>query len=193
LQHDHVTADHFASCYTLFLTIANNKRSGAGQIPQSFERTFRKNVLTRAPTAIEALGSATVLCVDKTGTLTQNQMAVRKLFAGGQSYAVDNSSRHDLPAQVHELVEFGILASQRKPFDPMDLAFKQLGERYLVDTEHLHRDWKLLREYPLSPRLLAVSRVWQSADSNSCVVAAKGAPAAIAELCHLSSTEVEQL
>jgi Ca2+-transporting ATPase len=156
-------------------------------------RISRKNVLTRAPTAIEALGAATVLCVDKTGTLTQNQMAVRKLFADGQSYSVDDSSGSNLPDHFHELVEFGILASQRKPFDPMDLAFKQLGESYLLDTDHLHRDWTLLREYPLSPRLLAVSRVWQSADSSSRVVAAKGAPMAIAELCHLSAAELEKV
>ena len=95
-------------------------------------RISRRHVLTRTATAIEALGSATVLCVDKTGTLTQNQMAIHKLFASGQSYAVENATRSDLPDQFHELVEFGILASQRKPFDPMDLAFKQLGERYLV-------------------------------------------------------------
>jgi Ca2+-transporting ATPase len=156
-------------------------------------RISRKNVLTRAPTAIEALGAATVLCVDKTGTLTQNQMAVRKLFASGQSYAVDRTSESSLPERFHELVEFGILASQRKPFDPMDLAFKQLGESYLLDTDHLHRDWALLREYPLSPRLLAVSRVWQAADSSSRVVAAKGAPMAIAELCHLSTAELEEV
>ncbi len=156
-------------------------------------RISRKNVLTRAPTAIEALGAATVLCVDKTGTLTQNQMAVRKLFANGQSYAVDRASESNLPECFHKLVEFGILASQRKPFDPMDLAFKQLGESYLLDTDHLHRDWALLREYPLSPRLLAVSRVWQSADSSSRVIAAKGAPMAIAELCHLSAAELETM
>ncbi len=156
-------------------------------------RISRKNVLTRVPTAIEALGSATVLCVDKTGTLTQNRMAVRKLFAGGESYVVGHGSRNALPDRFHELVEFGILASQRKPFDPMDLAFRQLGEHYLVNTEHLHQDWKLLREYPLSPRLLAVSRVWQSPNSSSSIVAAKGAPAAIAELCHLSTAEVEQV
>ena len=156
-------------------------------------RISRKNVLTRAPTAIEALGAATVLCVDKTGTLTQNQMAVRKLFANGQSYAVDRTSESNLPERFHELVEFGILASQRKPFDPMDLAFKQLGESYLLNTDHLHREWALLREYPLSPRLLAVSRVWQSADSSSSVVAAKGAPMAIAELCHLSAAELETM
>ena len=156
-------------------------------------RISRKNVLTRAPTAIEALGAATVLCVDKTGTLTQNQMAIRRLSANGKSYAVDHARESNLPEYFHELVEFGILASQRKPFDPMDLAFKQLGESYLLDTDHLHRDWTLLREYPLSPRLLAVSRVWQSPNHSSKVIAAKGAPMAIAELCNLPTAELEKV
>ena len=156
-------------------------------------RISRKNVLTRTPAAIEALGSATVLCVDKTGTLTQNQMAIHKLFASGQSYVVEDATREGLPDRFHELVEFGILASQRKPFDPMDLAFKQLGERYLADTAHLHLDWKLLREYPLSRKLLAVSRVWQAPAGGSNAVAAKGAPAAIAELCHMSAAEMEEV
>lgn len=155
-------------------------------------RISRRNVLTRTSSAIEALGSATVLCVDKTGTLTQNQMTVHNLCAAGQSYAVGDA-RNDLPDQFHELVEFGILASQRKAFDPMDIAFRRLGERYLSNTGHMHEDWKLLREYPLSPRLLAVSRVWQSPDANSNVVAAKGAPAAIAELCRLSPAEVDMV
>ncbi|MGE5110026.1 MAG: cation-translocating P-type ATPase, partial [Acidobacteriaceae bacterium] len=159
-------------------------------------RISRKNVLTRAPTAIEALGAATVLCVDKTGTLTQNRMAIRKLLVSGLSYTVDEaheSKDHEFPEQFHELVEFGVLASQRKPFDPMDLAFRQLGERFLANTEHLHSKWSLLREYPLSPKRLAVTRVWKGADVSVNIVAAKGAPAAIAELCHLEPAQIEEL
>jgi len=156
-------------------------------------RISRKNVLTRTATAIEALGSATVLCVDKTGTLTQNQMSIRKLSAGGSSYSVDDAIHDGFPEPFHELAEFGILASQRNPFDPMDLAFKRLGQSYLRDTEHLHADWTLLREYPLSRQLLAVSRVWRAPNSRALAVAAKGAPAAIADLCHLPAPELEQL
>ncbi|HJT71532.1 MAG TPA: cation-translocating P-type ATPase [Terriglobales bacterium] len=156
-------------------------------------RISQKNVLTRNPSAIETLGSATVLCVDKTGTLTQNRMVIQKLFANGKFHAVDHAGREGLPEHFHELVEFGILASQRKPFDPMDLAFQQLGERYLLDSEHLHRDWKLLREYPLSRKLLVVSRVWQSPDSTTYTIATKGAPAAIAGLCRFTNAELEQI
>ena len=156
-------------------------------------RISRKNVLTRAPAAIEALGAATVLCVDKTGTLTQNRMAIRKLLVSGHSYTVGDSEDHGLPDPFHDLVEFGILASQRKPFDPMDLAFKQLGDRFLANTEHLHSKWSLLREYPLSPKLLAVTRVWKGPDMSVNFVAAKGAPAAIAELCHLAPAQIEEV
>ena len=85
-----------------------------------------------------------------------------------------------------ELLEVGILASQPDPFDPMEKALKQTGSRYLKETEQLHDDWNLVREYPLSQELLSVARVWQSADHRDYLVAAKGAPGAIAELCHFS-------
>ena len=153
-------------------------------------RISRNHVLARRASAVETLGSATVLCVDKTGTLTLNQMAVQQLFPHSsentQPYDLSLHLQDPLPEAVHELVEYCILASQRDPFDPMEKAFKQLGDRYLANTEHLHKDWKLLREYPLSPHLLAMSHVWQSADGKQYEVAAKGAPEAIADLCHFT-------
>jgi Ca2+-transporting ATPase len=156
-------------------------------------RIAQKHVLTRQSSAIETLGSATVLCVDKTGTLTQNRMSVQRLFANGHYYPIIDHNQDPLPEQFHELLEFSILASQRKPFDPMDIAFQQLGERYLSDSEHLHAEWVLAREYPLSPRLLAVSRAWSVSGPAGLVVAAKGAPAAIIELCRLSPAEAERI
>ncbi len=56
---------------------------------------------------------------------------------------------------------------------------------YLTNTEHLHGDWKLAHEYSLSPELLALSHVWKALERDDYVVAAKGAPEAIADLCHL--------
>jgi len=159
-------------------------------------RISRNHVLARRTSAVETLGSATVLCVDKTGTLTLNQMAVQQLFPyqpSATSYDLGLHSSEPLPESVHELVEFCILASQRDPFDPMEKAFNQLGDRYLANTEHLHKDWKLLREYPLSPHLLAMSHVWQSADGEQYEVAAKGAPEAIAGLCHFTPQQLQIL
>jgi Ca2+-transporting ATPase len=155
-------------------------------------RLSRKRVLTRRVPAIETLGATTVLCVDKTGTLTLNRMSVVRLVAGGRAYDVA-ASQGPLPEAVHEVVEYAILASRPDPFDPMEKAFHDLGSRYLANTEHVHRDWGLLREYPLSPELLAMSQVWQSRDGQDYVIAAKGAPEAIADLCHLDPTEAERL
>jgi Ca2+-transporting ATPase len=155
-------------------------------------RLSQRQVLTRRVPAIETLGAATVLCVDKTGTLTLNQMTVRRIQAAGQVHEV-RADRKDLPEPFHETVEFAILASHRDPFDPMEKAFKQLGERYLAQSEHLHDDWTLVREYPLSDHLLAMSHVWKSRETENYVIAAKGAPEAIADLCHLDDRQAEAL
>ena len=81
------------------------------------------------------------------------------------------------------------MASQIDPFDPMEKAIRELGEQYLAQTEHLHRDWTLVHEYPLSRELLTLSRVWKSPGGSDYVIAAKGAPEAIADLCHFDATQ----
>jgi ATPase, P-type (transporting), HAD superfamily, subfamily IC len=99
-----ILPEEFPVVLTIFLAL------GAWRISQ-------KNVLTRRSHAIQALGSTTVLCVDKTGTLTLNQMSVGKIMNGADFYDVKSTTDH-LPESFHELVEFSILASQRDPFDP---------------------------------------------------------------------------
>ena len=150
-------------------------------------RLSKEKVLTRRVTAIETLGATSVLCVDKTGTLTENRMTVARLYAAGDSFMVNAAATDALPETFHALVEFSILASKTDPFDPMEQAFARLGEHFLNNTEHLHRDWTLAHEYGLTPELRAMSHVWQAVDSDSHVVAAKGAPEAIADLCHLDA------
>lgn len=155
-------------------------------------RIAQKQVLARRVPAIETLGSATVLCVDKTGTLTQNRMSVSKLFARERFWDVRHS-KEAMPEVFHELVEFSILASQIDPFDPMEKAIKDLGEQHLARTEHLHQNWTLVQEYPLSKELLSISRVWKSLGDTHYVIAAKGAPEAIAGLCHFDANQTEDL
>jgi Ca2+-transporting ATPase len=152
-------------------------------------RLSRRNVLARRIPAVESLGAVTVLCVDKTGTLTENRMTVSRLLANGESFDVERLHVEPLPESMHETVEYSILASRRDPFDPMERAFKDLGERQLAGTEHLHADWQLVREYPLTRERLAVVRVWRTRDRAPLVVAAKGAPEAIARLCGASADE----
>jgi Ca2+-transporting ATPase len=152
-------------------------------------RISRRNVLTRNRGAIEALGAATVLCVDKTGTLTENRMTVRELVtAGGEQVGVGSAP---LPESTHALVEFAILATRRDPFDPMERAINALGLGNLVEAEHLHADWSMAREYPLAPVLPAMSQVWEARRGGARSVAAKGAPEAIVELCHLDAARAE--
>ncbi|EEO26901.2 cation-translocating P-type ATPase [Oxalobacter paraformigenes] len=151
-------------------------------------RMAQKKVLTRRIPAIEMLGAATVLCVDKTGTLTENRMVLSKIAAGGNTYSFDSpaSLDHDnFPEVFHETLEFAMLSSQRDPFDPMETAIQQTGRQVLAGTEHIHDSWSLVEEYPLSRELLAISRVWRSPDLSQYVIAAKGAPEAIVDLCHL--------
>jgi Ca2+-transporting ATPase len=156
-------------------------------------RLSKQNVLTRRIAAIETLGATSVLCVDKTGTLTENRMTVAQLFAQsagdaqGEALAIDYAVTAELPEAFHTLVEYSILASVADPFDPMEKAFHRLGQHFLADTEHLHRDWTLMHEYGLTPELRAMSHVWKAVDGAAHVVAAKGAPEAIIDLCHLDA------
>ncbi len=176
-----ILPNEFPVVLTIFLAL------GAWRIAQ-------KRVLTRRMPAVETLGSATVLCVDKTGTLTFNRMSVRQLFAGSESYDVEDHRQEPLPEAFHELVEYSILASQRDPFDPMEKAFESLGNHYLANTEHLHNDWALIQEYPLSEHLLAMSHAWKvKPDGSGYVVATKGAPEAITDLCHFDQQQTEAL
>lgn len=155
-------------------------------------RISRKNVLTRKPASIETLGSVTVLCADKTGTLTQNQMVIRKLFVDGENCDV-KSPDIILGEKFHKVIEYGILSSQANPFDPMEKAIASLGSKALKITEHLRPDWKLVKEYPLTPNLFAMSHVFEVEGSGNYEVAAKGSPEAISDLCKLSEEKRKQL
>ena len=148
-------------------------------------RLAREKVLTRSMPAVELLGATTVLCVDKTGTLTMNRMTVRRIWVDGVAHDLDAAAPPGLPDAFHPVLEYALLASHRRAFDPMESAIADAAQRHLAGTEHLHADWELIDDYPLSRELLAMSRVWQSPDRRDRLVAAKGAPEAIVDLCHL--------
>ncbi len=152
-------------------------------------RIARHGVLTRQMAAIEMLGAITVLCVDKTGTLTENRMAVREVSVRDKSIVLMQLPDITLPEVFHETLEYGMLAGHRDPFDPMEKAILASGSSLLAGSEHIHGDWTLVSEYPLSPDMLAMSRVWRSPDLRDYVIAAKGAPEAIASLCHLDGED----
>ena len=172
--------EEFPVVLVIFLTL------GAWRLSQS-------QVLTRRNAAIETLGAATVLCTDKTGTLTLNAQRLVALCVDGKYYDVDTEKSKAMPEATHALMEYSILASQRDPFDPIEKEVKRVGELYLAPSEHPRQDWKLVREYTLSKKLLALSHVWESPDHLHYVIASKGSPEAIADLCHFDAEQTARL
>jgi P-type Ca2+ transporter type 2C len=154
-------------------------------------RIARRQVLTRRVTAVEALGAITVLAVDKTGTLTLNRMAVVELAAVGLSFRPDAAPC--LPEEFHRLLEFCVLATPSDPFDPMEKAIQDFGRRWLAGTEHVHEGRRPETEYPLSPEILAMTRVFSTSARCEHLLATKGAPEAIADLCHLDRLRREAI
>jgi len=152
-------------------------------------RMSRGDVLARRSAVIETLGSATVLCVDKTGTLTANRMRVAEVVVDGRSHAVDGAP---LPAAGRDVAETAALAASAGRFDPMDRAVRDLAEEALgLDVDD--RDgWDVVAEYPLSDALFATTTAWRRPDGG-LLVATKGAPEAVARLCTLTPAEAEAM
>ena len=144
-------------------------------------RISKAGVLTRRAAAIETLGSATVLCADKTGTLTENLMTIAELrLATGETLRLP-TGEEAMGGGFNGLAHTGLLASARHPVDPMERAFHRLfpaGDAEQGADELIHR-------FGLRPDLLAVTHVWALNGDDAFTVAAKGAPEAIAELCGL--------
>ena len=147
-------------------------------------RISKARVLTRRASAIETLGAASVLCTDKTGTLTENRMTIAELRLPDGTIAKVGAP---LPEAFRELAAAGVMASAPDPFDPMEQAFHALARSDVRAGEMLPgAGRRLVQSYALSPDLLAMSQVWDMPNSG-WQIAAKGAPEAMAELCRLDS------
>ncbi len=155
-------------------------------------RISKARVLTRRASAIETLGSATVLCTDKTGTLTENRMSIAELrLREPKTIWVRGAKPAPMPEAFHDLARSGFLASAPEPFDPMDKAFHELSREQLAEGRQPQNDGSnMVHAYGLRPDLLAITQVWRGTGSKAkSTVAAKGAPEAIAGLCDLSSKD----
>ena len=157
-------------------------------------RISKARVLTRRAASIETLGSTTVLCTDKTGTLTENRMSIAELrLPNGDIFRLREATDATVPGNFRELAVHGLLASAPVPFDPMEKAFHEFARYGLEVADGLPgSDWKLAHSYGLRPDLLAMTQLWQKdEDIPAFAVAAKGAPEAIAHLCRLGPVELE--
>ncbi|MDP3266355.1 MAG: cation-translocating P-type ATPase [Sulfuricurvum sp.] len=154
-------------------------------------RISKINVLTRNVTAVEALGAITVLAVDKTGTLTQNRMQVAELSVHDFSYSA--SEDRELEEKFHTLIEFAMLATPIDPFDPMEKAIQQFCHAHLSGTEHIHDNRIPEFQYDISPDILAMTHVYSDTKPSVYLLATKGAPEAVADLCHLNAEEHQKI
>jgi Ca2+-transporting ATPase len=144
-------------------------------------RLSKKNVLTRKSSAIETLGAATVLCSDKTGTITQNKMVVAA-FANPES---GPALIADSAEAATEVIRVAQLASIQETIDPMDMAIHTVAGSMGLQQQA----GKLVKEFSLSKELLAMTRVYAQNDG-TFIAACKGAPEAVLGLCHLSDTDL---
>ena len=148
-------------------------------------RLSRSQVLTRRPAAIETLGAATVLCTDKTGTLTRNLMSVEWLERDAQCAAAARSGGADtLHPKLRELLQTAVLACRPEAVDPMDRALVRLAAEAGAGAGGAEAE--LVRGYPWLPELPALVQVWRLRHGMR-VAAAKGAPEAIGTLCRLDA------
>lgn len=146
-------------------------------------RMSRVRVIARRSAAIEALGAVTVLCVDKTGTITMNQMTVTELQCDGEIHRVVGES---LPPRFQRMAQTAALAAPVNAFDPMDKAFQALGEVFIDRSQ-----WISLREYPVEVGRLAFIHLWRN--DGKVIAAAKGAPETISRLCSFTEGQINDL
>jgi P-type Ca2+ transporter type 2C len=147
-------------------------------------RISKVNVLTRQMNAIETLGAANTLCVDKTGTLTENKMTVTEIWTSQTQFKSVTASHNDLTVDEIDLISDAALASDQDGADPMDIAAVALVADY---HKRLYTNKTLVKRYPMLRPILAMGYVWRDDVSKSYIVAIKGAPESVLELCALSS------
>lgn len=150
-------------------------------------RIARQQVLTRHPPVIETLGNVNVLCVDKTGTLTQNQMSVEYLASTESIWNFTEQAAEKLPIEFESILRYAVLASETDAFDPMEKAFHERWKLVTKSEEKITSSLKFIYEYPLTPERLAMIHLWEIPGQDKLEIAAKGAPETIMHLCKLDA------
>ncbi len=147
-------------------------------------RLMKMGVIVKQTKTVESLGSATVICLDKTGTITQNKMSLSKIFVLGNKKIIDAAG--NLNKEEKDLITTAMWASEPIPFDPMELA---LHDRYAGFAETDERPgYKMRHEYPLDGRPPMMTHIFEN-EAGGRIIAAKGAPEAIMQVSALSEED----
>ncbi|HJU45478.1 MAG TPA: HAD-IC family P-type ATPase, partial [Chitinophagaceae bacterium] len=144
-------------------------------------RLLRNNIIVKQPQYVETLGSATVICADKTGTLTENKMSIAYLYDAAVQQSVQVDEQVTLPSL---LIEYAMWASEMAPFDPMEKAIHSLYEK--VTTTDKRPQYRQVHEYPIGGKPPMMTHIFQH-ESGEIIIAAKGAPEAILRQSNLSA------
>lgn len=150
-------------------------------------RISRSKVLTRRPAAIETLGAATVLCTDKTGTLTMNKMELECVYRDGEFFEIGNWTGRSLSEKFRPLLENSVLACQKNSFDPIEKELEKKENKFFAERNH--DGFSIVKKYPLSKRLMALTQVWIKNGDSGFFAASKGAPESILSLCKINEEE----
>jgi Ca2+-transporting ATPase len=151
-------------------------------------KLMQEGIIIKRSSVVETLGSTTVICTDKTGTITENSMQLKALYDFKTNRAFD-PSEFDSP-KLSELIRYAMWSSEPVPFDPMEKTIHQVYEQ---SQDHDQRvDFHMMHEYPLEGKPPMMTHLFEDASGNR-IIAAKGAPEALLEVSNLSSTEKQNL
>ena len=152
-------------------------------------RITRLGALVQRQNAVESMARVDTLCVDKTGTLTLNQMAIHSLVTREGEFPQTGPAPRPLDPAARTVLDRGVLASDPHPYDPMDQAFHRLGEANGLPPPDRRTGARILRRYPLRRDFLAVCQAWSGATEGEALLAAKGAPETLFDLCGMTGAE----
>ncbi|WP_394758480.1 cation-translocating P-type ATPase [Flavobacterium sp.] len=151
-------------------------------------RMMKKGIIVKQMKTVETLGSATVICIDKTGTITENTMSLAKIFTLEANKITNLES--DLSDVEMQLITISMFASESIPFDPMELALHETYSKIIKKDERSH--FKMIHEYPLSGKPPMMTHIFENKSGNR-IVAAKGGSEAIMAIAKLSASEKKQI
>lgn len=151
-------------------------------------KLMREGIIIKRSSVVETLGSTTVICTDKTGTITENSMKLKALydFASDRDYGEENFHKPEL----FEIIDYAMWSSEPVPFDPMEKTLHKVYEQTISNDRR--KDFQMIHEYPLEGKPPMMTHIFEN-KSGERIIAAKGAPEAILAVSKLSESEKEKL
>jgi len=151
-------------------------------------RLLKMGIITKQTKTVETLGSATVICTDKTGTITENKMSLAELYLFKSNSIVETTQK--LNPEAEEVLNYAMWSSEPIPFDAMEIAIHEAYSNF--ESEDERPLFKLVYEYPLNGKPPMMTHIFEN-NSGKKIIAAKGAPEALIEVSQLSEAEKNQV